>query len=108
MEILKLCIFFLQVPFTPACGYVDFVEESVALEVAYLHLRYGDLDLRGCTLRVEYVWSILYLQNYIINQERSQQSAKKYVHKDRWIKLLLLETIETKILIECRKIGINQ
>jgi hypothetical protein len=53
MEILKLGVFFLQVPFAPACGHIDFVEESVALEVAYLHLGDGDLDEGGFTLRVE-------------------------------------------------------
>lgn len=53
MEILKLCVFFLQVPFAPACGHVDFVEESVTLEVTYLHLGDGDLDQGGYTLSVE-------------------------------------------------------
>lgn len=74
MKILKFRIFFLQVPLSPASCYVDLVEESVALEVTNLDFWHRDLNPKGNTLSVEYVWSILYLQNYIINLGNNQHS----------------------------------
>lgn len=53
MEILKLRVSLFEVPLAPATGYVDLIEEGIALQVADFDLGNRYLDGSGSTLRVE-------------------------------------------------------
>lgn len=53
MKLLELDVFFLQMPFGPACGNIDLVDEGFGLEQTELDFGHSDLNRGRDTEMVE-------------------------------------------------------